>query len=77
MVLKPTNKDDTDVHPYPAIKNKTGATREICTVRACARTVHCALDEGLREHSCGDRLKGIVWRAGNVVEDKVGPGWTI
>lgn len=76
-VLKSTDQNDTDIHPYPAVKKETGATQEICAVRACVRTIHSALDEGFREHFCSDPFQRIVWRAGNVVEDQDGPGWTI
>ena len=72
-VLKPTDKNDTDIHPDAAVKVKTRATQKICTVGAGIGTVHGALDEGFREQSCRDPVECIVWRAGNIVEDTDGP----
>ena len=75
-VFKPTNKDNTNIHPDAAIMYKARTAQEIGAVRASVGTVHCALDKGLRERIRSNPLQGVVRRARNIVKNADGPGRT-
>lgn len=75
-ILEPTDKDNTNIHPDATVMYKARTTKEIRAVRASVGTVHCAIDEGLRERIRSDPLQRVVRRAQNVVENTDGPGRT-